>query len=44
MLGELDRKSAKRRPVHARQETLDHAFGDDFDATQACDFGRIEKI
>ena len=44
MLGELDRESAKRRPVHAGEEPFNHSFGDDLDTTQASDFGRIEKI
>jgi hypothetical protein len=26
------------------KETLNDALGDDFDAAEACDFGRIEEV
>jgi hypothetical protein len=44
MLGELNGKAAKRRAMNTRQEPLDDAFRDDFDAAETGDFRGVQQI
>ena len=44
VLGELDREPAEGRPMQPGQEPLNDALGDDLDATEVRDFGRIEQV
>lgn len=44
MLGEFDREATPRGAVQAAEETLHHAFGDDFQATELRHLNRIEQV